>query len=99
MDGGLALVVEDAHVHAAGVEIDSTVVAVLLGVESHARPPFEVVSCTQQRTAWVALEGGPQTWSNNCSGPASTPATELIRYPLWKKRRMGPQVGETHDRA
>jgi hypothetical protein len=41
-----------------GVEIDSAVVAVLLGVESHARPPFEVVSSTQQRTAWVALEGG-----------------------------------------
>jgi hypothetical protein len=35
----LAVLVQDAQVHGPGVQIDSTVVSVLLGVESHLRSP------------------------------------------------------------
>ena len=68
MGDGLALLVEDTHVHAAGVEIDAAAVAVLLSVESRARPPFEVVSVYPAAYRVGALEGGPQTWSLRRSG-------------------------------
>ena len=42
VDGGLAGLVEDADIHAAAMQVDPAVVVVLLCVESHTRPPFEV---------------------------------------------------------
>jgi hypothetical protein len=36
-----ALLVQDAHVHRSGVQIDPAVVLVLLGVESHVPPSFD----------------------------------------------------------
>jgi hypothetical protein len=36
--------VHDAHVHLTGVQVDTTVVLVLTGIEFHLRPPFRLVS-------------------------------------------------------
>lgn len=49
-------------------EVGGTVLLVLVGVEFHARPPFEVVSVYPTAYRVGALEGGPQTWSTASSG-------------------------------
>jgi hypothetical protein len=69
VDEDLADLIEDAEVEAASVQINPTVVLVLLGVESHRgllsrgswiRP--------QQPTAWVGREGASNQYPRRCSG-------------------------------
>jgi hypothetical protein len=70
VDQRLTGLIKDADVHAACMEIDSAVVTVLLGVESHRgllslRP-------TQPTAGWERR--GPQTVSRACSGQPAAPS-------------------------
>jgi hypothetical protein len=61
--------VEDAEVETLGVQIDSAVVLVLLGVESHRGLLWSKgLPCPRQPTVWVGREGASNQYPSGSSG-------------------------------
>src|SRR5918999_1350741 len=91
VDEGLAGLIEDAEVQAAGVQVNAAVVLVLLGVESHRGLLSRGLWIAQQPTAWVGREGAsnqyPTLRADRRAGD-STRKTVVGRRPL-KRKRLG----------
>jgi len=60
VDQDLSRLVEDADVHRSGVQVDTTVVAVLLSLESHRGLPSNRSLATRKPAPWAGVRRGPR---------------------------------------